>query len=461
MIALLTSCCHFKIAEFSFAVYDISMKLTDTSPSTEALLARLLNHPLPAIELKLERVQRLLERLGDPHLSLPPAVHVAGTNGKGSLIAYLRAMLEAGGYRCHVYTSPHLVRFHERIVVGGEEISDSQLQDVLTRVAEISGDCPVTFFESTTAAAFLAFAETPADIVLLETGMGGRLDATNLIPRPALTVITPVSMDHTEFLGDTLAKIAYEKAGIMKMGVHCVLGPQEEEALAVLEKRAAEVSAPLLVHGRDFHREGKAYFSPSLSLKEFAPSLPGEFQYDNAATAIACAEILSERFPMSPGHLLQGIAGARWPARLQRLEGGALNALLGEGRALWLDGGHNPAAGEAIARWLKERGGQRIHLVLGMLADKDARGYLAPMAAYLASVTAVPIPDELKSADTGTLAGIAASLGIAAETASSLEEALRRLSARADRCDTLIGGSLYLAGAVLAKSCHDSEGTML
>lgn len=433
------------------------MKLTDAFPSTEALLARLLNHRLPAIELKLERVQRLLERLGNPHLSLPPVVHVAGTNGKGSLIAYLRAMMEAGGYCCHVYTSPHLVRFHERIVVAGKEIEDAALRDVLGRVAALGEDFPVTFFESTTAAAFLAFAEMPADIVLLETGMGGRLDATNLVPNPVLTAITPISMDHTEFLGDTLASIAHEKAGILKAEVPCVVGPQGKETLDVLEARAREIGASLIVYGRDFYREGRTYRSASLALAGLAPSLPGEFQYDNAAAAIACADIMSGHFPLTPEHMLQGIAGARWPARLQRLEDGVLNALLGECRALWLDGGHNPAAGEAIAGWLRQRGGYKIHLVLGMLADKDARGYLTSMAPYLASVTAVSIPGEAKSADAEALAALAASLGIAARTAASLEDALQYLAGNVEYYDTLIGGSLYLAGVALAKNRHDSD----
>lgn len=423
--------------------------------STDALLERLLHHPLPEIELSLARIGLFLERVGNPHLALPPVVHVAGTNGKGSLIAFLRAMLEAAGYRCHVYISPHLVRFHERIVVAGEEIGDVALQKLLARVVKETEDFPLTFFESTTVAAFLAFVETPADIVLLETGMGGRLDATNLIPQPALTAITPVSFDHTEFLGDTLAKIAGEKAGIMKPGVPCVIGRQEAEALAALKEHARQVGAPLVVYGED-------YDDNALRREGVKLSLPGAFQYTNAAAAAACAEQLRERFPkLDAGAIRRGMESARWAARLQRLEGGAYNRLLGEGRALWLDGGHNPSAGAVLAEWVRERD-IKPHLVMGMLQDKDAAGYLEPLAPYLASLTAVPVPDEPKSRLPGQLHDIAENLGILAFSADSVEEALRALGERAEEgAEVLIGGSLYLAGAVLAKNHHDSSATVL
>lgn len=428
------------------------------SASTEALLERLLRHPLPEVDLSLTRITRFLERLGNPERRLPPVVHVAGTNGKGSLIAYLRAMLEAADYRCHVYTSPHLVRFHERIVVAGREIPDAALRDVLARVVRAGEDfLPMTFFESVTAAAFLAFTDTPADLVLLEVGMGGRLDATNVIPRPLLTAITPVSFDHMDFLGDTLAKIAGEKAGIIKSGVPCVLGPQEPEALAVQERRAAEMAAPLSVYGRDYHMEGKDYRSPALRLEGLAPSLPGQFQLRNAAIAAACAEVLRDTFSLEDAHIRHGIANAHWPARLQKLEGGALNAVLGAGRALWLDGGHNPAAGEALAAWQRERGG-KIHLILGMLKGKDARGYVRPLLPHLASLTVVSIEGEEKSAAPEALLTAAVTLGLAGRVAESVEVALAQLAEGEGGEEVLIGGSLYLAGEVLEKNAVQNAG---
>lgn len=428
------------------------MKLDAPEATTEALLHRLLHHPLPEIELSLERLRRFMERIGNPHMRLPPVVHVAGTNGKGSLVAFLRAMLEAGGYRCHVYTSPHLVRFHERIVVAGEEIADAALRDVLADVAAASAAFPITFFEAATAAGFLAFSRHQADIVLLEVGMGGRLDATNIIGRPELTAITPVSFDHMEFLGDRLAQIAYEKAGIIKEGVPCVVGPQAPEALEMLKTVGLQCRAPLFIYGEEYTVEGEAYRSASLTLEHLRPSLPGEFQYRNAATALACMERLHARFPVSVEAMAQGIAAAHWPARLQRLQGGVWNRLLGEGaRELWLDGGHNPSAGEALADWLRHKGA-RVHLVMGMLADKDAQGYLAPLVPYLASLTVVEIPQEPKTARLDALLRIAETLGVEARAAVSPEAALAAIAPAGDTHATLIGGSLYLAGYVLAKN---------
>lgn len=421
-------------------------------PTPRALLARLMQHPLPEIELSLARIEQFLERIGNPHLSLPPVVHVAGTNGKGSLLAYLRAMLEVGGYRCHVYTSPHLVRFNERIVLAGEEISDDALRDVLARVLAECEHFPMTFFESTTVAAFLAFAGTPADVVLLETGMGGRLDATNVIPHPVLTAITPISFDHTEFLGDTLAKIAYEKAGIMKVGTPCVLGKQMPEAQAALEARAQVLGVPLSIYGKDYALSGDSYASAGLRLQGLPPSLPGAFQLENAASATACAQQLSSLFPLTPQQLLRGIANARWPARLQRITEGRLRDILGHDKTLWLDGGHNPSAGEAVAQWLAERG-VKAHLVVGMLKGKDIHGFLSPLAPHLASVTATSIPDEPKSAEPQEILSAAQSIGIHAVISESIEDALTRLSSFPPASgETLIAGSLYLAGTVLAKN---------
>ncbi len=429
------------------------MKLAYALSTTEQLLQRLLHHPLPEIDLSLARLERFMERIGNPHLRLPPVIHVAGTNGKGSLIAYLRSILTEGGYSCHVYTSPHLVRFHERIVLAGREIEDDALRPLLAEVLEASEEFPITFFEAATAAALLAFARNPADIVLLEVGMGGRYDATNLIEAPALTAITPVSFDHTEFLGDTLGKIAYEKAGIIKRGVPCVIGPQETEARECLLSVGAEQGATLYMYGKEWCLNGDNYSSRAGEIGPLRPSLPGEFQLRNAATALACMEVLRQRFPVASHMALAGIAGAVWPARLQRLEEGTLVALLAGTRQLWLDGGHNPSAGEAIAGWLRARE-EKVHLIIGMLADKDAHGYLAPLAPYLASVTAVEIPDEKKSANANDLVGIARNIGLECRSLPSVEEALRDKARHSDAAGVLIGGSLYLAGYVLAKNQH-------
>jgi dihydrofolate synthase/folylpolyglutamate synthase len=424
-------------------------------PSTATLLARLMRHDLPEIELSLGRMERFLEAAGSPHLRLPPVIHVAGTNGKGSLIACLRAMLEAGGYSVHVYTSPHLVRFHERIVLAGEKISDAELRRRLARVDALRAEFPLTFFESATVAAFLAFSEHPADVLLLETGMGGRCDATNVLPAPALTVIMPVSLDHREFLGESVEAIAKEKAGILKAGVLCVVGVQEAAAHGVIERAAAALGAPLFRHGQEWAvepaGEGFSYRSAAWHLEGMKSALPGAFQCENAAAALACTEILQPLFPLEEEALRRGVASARWPARLQYLPLGTQYAdVLGEGWHLWLDGGHNPAAGEALAAWVRERGAPP-HLVLGMIRGKDAAGYLRPLAPLLASLTVCAIPGEEKAYSAAELQEIAATLGVGARAADSPLAALEALrQAHPAGGEALIAGSLYLAGAVLA-----------
>ena len=413
-------------------------------------------HP-KAIDLSLGRIERLLGRLGDPHLKLAPAVHVAGTNGKGSTLAFLRAALEAAGKRVHVYTSPHLVRFNERIRVGGGIIADSALSALLEECEAANAGEPITFFEITTAAAFLAFARAPADIVLLETGLGGRLDATNLIPRPAACAITPVSLDHQHYLGETLVQIAGEKAGILKPGVACAVAAQAPEALAVIEARAREVGAPLFLEGRDWKitRQGNGLeYTDAGGVRAFPePSLPGAYQMGNAGLAVAVLALLATQgLGIHASALAQGIARAEWPARLQRLARGPLASLLPQGWELWLDGGHNPAAGAALAAeaaiWTRER---PVHLIFGMINSKDIAGFLAPLAPHVRSLHALAIPGEANAVPAETLAKTAQGLGLAAKTAPNATAAIRAVVAQEPAsARILICGSLYLAGTILA-----------
>lgn len=421
--------------------------------SVEAFLNRL-HHPILApIDLSLERIERFLSVLGSPQRRLPPVIHVAGTNGKGSLVAYLHAIFEAAGYRVHRYTSPHLVHFRERIVLAGKEIENAYLENILKHVAPMLSSYPVTFFEATTAVAFLAFAEKKADVLLMETGMGGRLDATNVVEKPALTAITPIALDHCKYLGDTVPAIAAEKAGILKRGVSCVVGKQEKAALDVIEAKAREFGVPLQRYGQEWEcrwQEKDAVYHSQKGILTFTPSLPGKHQYDNAATAIACVEQLPQ-FAVGEAQILQGLASAVWPARLQKLTRGRYAGMLGGGMELWLDGGHNPQGGEVLAEWLKERQDKEIHLVCGMVNRKDVGGYLRAVAPYVKSLTAVAIPDETTSMSAEDMRAAAENAGIAATAAPSIENALQSAVHRAKTpALILICGSLYLAGKVLA-----------
>jgi dihydrofolate synthase/folylpolyglutamate synthase len=414
-------------------------------------------HPR-TIDLSLGRIERLLAALGHPERTLPPVIHVAGTNGKGSVVAYLRAMFEAAGLRVHVYTSPHLVRFHERIRVAGRLIGERALADVLRACEDANGGEPITFFEITTAAAFLAFSRTPADVTLLEVGLGGRLDATNVIARPAVTVITPVSLDHQHFLGDTLAEIAAEKAGILKPGVPAVIGPQHPVAARAIAKAARKARAPLIRYGKDFHsrKMGDGGFVVSMAGERTAwpaPGLPGEHQYTNAALALIAARALNDS-RLTQKALAHGIAEAQWPARLQRLGDGRLSRPLARrGFEVWLDGGHNPHAGRALARtlaqWRKTTPRVPVYLICGMVQGKDPRGFLAPLARHTAAVWTVPVPEEHAGIPAAELAGIARALGLPATARDSITEALEAVARRRPG-RLIIAGSLYLAGAVLA-----------
>lgn len=400
----------------------------------EQLLSRLHHPTLANIDLKLDRMLRLLSMLGNPHKRLPPVIHVAGTNGKGSTIAYLKAIFEAAGLRVHVYTSPHLVEFRERIVLAGKMIDNSQVMQIASHVARVLEQQPATFFEATTAIAFLAFAQSKADVVLLETGMGGRLDCTNMIDKPLLTVITPIAFDHMEFLGGTLTKIAGEKAGILKAGVPCVLGRQEPEAMQVLQEKAAAIGAPLIPFAP---RELPA-----------SPSLHGAHQIDNASVAIACIEQLPQ-FSITREHIAQGLTNAVWPARLQRLTQGPYRDALPASVELWLDGGHNPQGGEVLAKWLASKN-LPVYVICGMVGKKDALGYMQAIAPQVKALWAVAIPNEKESKQASEVASAATKAGIVTKEAASIEAALADIAATApESALVLIAGSLYLAGFVL------------
>jgi dihydrofolate synthase/folylpolyglutamate synthase len=415
----------------------------------EAFLARLHHPVLAQIDLSLDRIHRLLAMLGSPHKRLPPVIHIAGTNGKGSLIANLQSIFTAGGYRVHCYTSPHLVHFRERIVLAGKEIDNAYLETILKHVASALASQQATFFEATTAAAFLAFAEKPADILLLETGMGGRLDATNVIEKPLLTAITPISLDHIEYLGNSIEAIAGEKAGILKRGVACVVGRQSPEAIGVIEAKAAMLAAPLFRLGKEWDVAPDGAYRCSDRRVAFTPALAGGFQYDNAAAAIACIDQLPQ-FSIDDESIRRGIASAVWPARLQRLQQGVFADILPPGIELWLDGGHNPQGGEMLAAWMKTQD-KPVHLICGMIKGKDMKAFLALLAPYAASLQAIAIPGESNSQPALALAEAARSLSIDATASSSLESALKNLLESAKTPSILcICGSLYLAGKVLA-----------
>jgi dihydrofolate synthase/folylpolyglutamate synthase len=416
-------------------------------------------HP-QSIDLSLGRIERLLAGLGHPERKLPPVIHVAGTNGKGSLIAFVRAIAEALGKRVHVYTSPHLVNFHERVVLAGPHgaapITEDRLVECLARAEAANAGELITLFEITTAAAFLAFAETPADLLLLETGLGGRLDATNVVEKPIATSITPISIDHVSFLGHTLTAIAGEKAGILKPGVPCIVGRQGAEALKVIEARAEEIGVPPHVFGRDFdvyeqHRR-LIFQTPSRLLDLPLPRLNGRHQIDNAGAAIATASVAFGD-ALTIEALEQGLTHAEWPARLERLGDGALYQYVGEGTEIWLDGGHNAAGGQAIAHALaefEERVPRAVHLIWGMMETKDAHAFIAPFKGLVERVYTVPIPEEANAFSAEALAEIAASEGFDGTPTSGVALALMQSRAALGRPGrVLICGSLYLAGHVL------------
>ena len=419
--------------------------------ASDVILARMMSLHPKIIDLTLDRVWRLLAALGHPERALPPVIHVAGTNGKGSTQAMMRAGLEAAGRRVHAYTSPHLVRFHERIRLAGHLIDETALAALLDEAEAANGPDPITYFEITTCAALLGFARTPADALLLEVGLGGRLDATNVIDRPALCVITPVSMDHEAYLGPTLGAIAGEKAGILKPAVRAVIGPQSPAAMGVIEARAEAVGAPLFVANRDWQarreRDRLIYEDDRGLLDLPLPALPGVHQIDNAGAAIAGLRLLG----LDAAACEAAVMRPEWPARMQRLTRGPL-AEGAPGIELWLDGGHNPGAGEALAATLAGMARRPTHAICGMLNTKDVGGYMRPLAPHLAGLRAVSIPGEKNTLSAAETAAAATAAGIRAETAGTVAEALAAIATEAPRARVLICGSLYLAGSVLREN---------
>lgn len=404
------------------------------------------------IDLGLARVVRTLDRLGAPHRRLPPVFHVAGTNGKGSTCAYMRAILEASGARVHVFTSPHLVHYRERVVLAGAEIADAAFIAAINRVDDAAGVDDLTLFETITCAAFLAFAETPADYLVLEVGLGGRLDATNVIEKPLAAVITPIALDHQNFLGDTLTAIAGEKAGIFRKGAPAVVGPQTADAMAVFERAAQRLSAPLFAFGSAWNawaENGRLIYQDEDGLSDLsAPRLPGAHQFMNAALAVAA--VRAAGLPLTDESLSAGLANARWPARLQRLKSGPLIEALGERSELWLDGGHNPHAARALAATLadmEERNSRPLILITGMQENKDIDGFFAAFSGLASTVFAVKA-DHAGARTPEDVAAAADRAGIPACPCASLEEAARRASGGGP-ARVLICGSLYLAGEVL------------
>jgi dihydrofolate synthase/folylpolyglutamate synthase len=434
------------------------------SPSYSDILARLASLHPKRIDLTLDRVRRVLDRLGHPEARIPPVIHVAGTNGKGSTVAFLRAILEAAGLRAHVYTSPHLVRFNERFRLGcsggGVLVCDEELRAALDRCERVNAGEPITIFEIETAAAFCLFADHAADVTLLEVGLGGRLDATNVIEAPLASVISPVGMDHMEFLGDTLAKIATEKAGIIKRGVPVVCAAQPPEAEAAIEQVAAHTRAPLHAAMQDWHvtvENGRLVYSDERGLLDLpAPRLFGRHQFDNAGLAIATLRAIPS-LRIEAAAFEQGIARAEWPARMQRLPAGPLVAAAPKDAEVWLDGGHNPDGGRIIAAALgdlEERVPRPLVVIAGMMGNKDARGFLANFAGQTRHIIAVAIPDQDNAMQPSVLADAARALDMRVETAAGVEAALRRIATLAYDVPPriLITGSLYLAGHVLAEN---------
>ena len=436
----------------------------DDTRSTAVLERLLALHP-KKIDLALDRIQRLLSDLGNPEKKLAPVIHVAGTNGKGSVCAFSRAMLEAQGLRVHLHISPHLVRFHERIRIAGELISEDELTATLEEVERVNAGRPITYFEITNAAMFLAFSRHPADAVVLEVGLGGKYDATNVVDKPVMTIVQPVSLDHLEFLGADIQSIAAEKAGIIKPHVPVVVGPQEDAALSVILSRADKLSAPAYVFGQDFsaHQEhGRMVYQDERGLLDLPlPRLIGRHQIENAAVAIAGLRHANCNWNDDVA-IERGLRSVEWPARLQRLTKGPLISIAPKGAEIWLDGGHNPHCAAAVSRAiadLEEKSERPLYLIAGMLKTKDAIGYLSAFRGLARHVVTVTVPGEAASLGAGALYDMARHAGLDAAPAEDLDDAMLQLQAwaRAHPKEPppriLICGSLYLAGTVLKENC--------
>lgn len=419
-------------------------------------------HP-KGYDLSLDRIRRVLERLGHPEQRIPPAFHVAGTNGKGSTLAFVRAILEASGKTVHVHTSPHLVHWHERFRIGaaggGRLVGDAELARAISRVAQANGGEPITIFEILTAAMFVLFSEQPADYCAVEVGLGGRFDATNVIDRPLVSIIAPISLDHQAQLGDTVEKIACEKAGIIKPGCPVVIGPQSGSVTEVLRSIAAERGAPAMIAGQDFsffEQAGRLVYQDGSGLIDLPlPRLRGRHQLANAATAIAA--VRHAGLQLSDEAIEAAMHAVTWPGRLERLKPGRLTALAPAATEIWIDGGHNPAAGMAVATELAEledRSPMPVVLIAGMLTTKDPVGFFSTFAGLAERVLTVPIHDSEAGHDPDALAGLARAAGLSAEAAGSVTEALEMVAQLHGDAPVrvMITGSLYLLGEVLAEN---------
>lgn len=419
-----------------------------TSQNSDHILERMMALHPKIIDLTLDRMWRLLQKLGNPQNDLPPVIHIAGTNGKGSTQAMIRAGLEAAGKRVHAYTSPHLARFHERIRLAGTLIDEDHLSMILDECYEKNGGETITYFEITTAAAILAMARTPADYTLLEVGLGGRLDATNVIDKPLLSIITPISIDHEQFLGNTLAKIAGEKAGIIKKMCPVIVAPQPDEALDVIEQTANRNHAPLIAYAQhwqiDTERDGLIFHDDNGVVQLPRPNLPGAHQFENAGTAVAALRQLGFGNEVCEAALTQ----AHWPARMQKLQSGPVIDIAPNAE-IWLDGGHNPAAGRALGHHLSQLPKRPTYLICGMLNTKDIAGYLSPMTAHVEKLVAVSIPGELNTLPAEDTAAAAQQAGILSETAVDVITAAGDIAKTDPDARILICGSLYLAGNIL------------
>jgi len=433
--------------------------------TVETIVERLTALHPKLIDLSLDRMWRILAALDHPERKLPPVIHVAGTNGKGSTVAFLRAILEAAGLSVHVYSSPHLVNINERFRLGAPEggklVSDAELAQALEDCERANAGAPITVFEMTTAAGMLLFSRNAADVLVMEVGLGGRLDATNVIDKPLISVITPISIDHTDFLGDTVAAIAGEKAGIIKRGVPVVSAAQPREALAVIERQAARQSAPVAVAGEHFTvtgEHGRLVYQDDAGLLDLpAPKLFGRHQFDNAGLAIATLRALKDVLPVPPAAFEFGVAKAEWPARLQRLNQGTLVQYMPAGSELWLDGGHNADGGRITAAALadlEERVSRPLVMIVGMLQTKDCGGFLRNFSGLARRLIAVPVPDQPKSMSAEAVADAARGVGLTATTRDTIVEALET-AAKFEFSPPpriLIAGSLYLAGDVLKQN---------
>jgi len=439
------------------------MTVQNTGEAAKEIEALLDRHP-KGFDLSLDRIRRLLAALGNPEERLPPVIHVAGTNGKGSATAFCRSILEAAGYAVHVHTSPHLVRWHERYRIGrkgqpGMLVGDATLADAVRRVAAANGDQAITVFELLTAVTFVLFAEHPADVAIIEVGLGGRFDATNVLERPAVSLIMPVSVDHQAYLGDRVELIAAEKAGIIKPGLPVVIGQQDyEAALEALVSVAERNRSPLSIYGQDYfaHEEhGRLVYHDDQGLTDLPlPRLPGRHQHANAAAAIRAIKVAG--IAVNEKSIEAGLVNVEWPGRMQRLTDGALVALAPASAELWLDGGHNPGAGKVVAEAfaeLEERHSRPFFLIAGMISTKDPVGYFEAFAGIVRHVFTVPVRGSDSGIDPVVLADDAAEAGLSAEPVDSVAEALEMITrnwALDPAPRILIGGSLYLAGDVLA-----------